>query len=473
MSARSSPGFGRRSPPAPKRDGHRGSAAGTAGAGGTEGQALVGRKILKRLGNTVIHGHVKDYNPPVNGREETWTLQFENLQEGVDDDEGDGGDGDSDAGSVKDEEVNRPELDKWLNLQAVKEREFPVSATKRGRGRPKKAVAAATPERLVLTPPKNTKRSPAAAAAAAVSAASGKGKSKQKKNKKRPSSAMSSASSSASMGSSASSSNGTLKKKKKARSASRGPDDEEAGTLRGNAADLGKRVAKEFVPGVFVGEVVDVKKMPRGTLWKVVYEDSDGEDLDEDEMKTCMHMYKLLSDSFAKGTGRSVSKADLAKEDLSSESDEEEDSASQSTPKRKGKAKRGGRATAQEKLVGSGVRKYFSGYDEEFDGTVVKYFPPENDDEHGDLWLVNYEDGDAEHFNTQELEGAMALYKKRYALTRKAVGFPNAQFAGQKATNLSKESRKVILYGETPAGSTGVFCTIRGYRRFKKKIRES
>lgn len=92
-----------------------------------EGQRLVGRKILKPLGDTgtVVHGHVKDYNPPVNGREETWTVQFENLQ-GSDNGDGDGGGSGSDGGSVREEAVRRPELDKWLNLQSVKEREFPV-----------------------------------------------------------------------------------------------------------------------------------------------------------------------------------------------------------------------------------------------------------------------------------------------------------------------------------------------------------
>lgn len=34
---------------------------------------------------------------------------------------------------------------------------------------------------------------------------------------------------------------------------------------------------------------------------------------------------------------------------------------------------------------------------------MSKYFPPESDDEHGDLWLVVYEDGDAEHFNSDEV----------------------------------------------------------------------
>lgn len=34
---------------------------------------------------------------------------------------------------------------------------------------------------------------------------------------------------------------------------------------------------------------------------------------------------------------------------------------------------------------------------------VVKYFPPESDDEYDDLWLIKYEDGDAEHLNVEEV----------------------------------------------------------------------
>lgn len=42
------------------------------------------------------------------------------------------------------------------------------------------------------------------------------------------------------------------------------------GKLRGDKADLRKRVAKEFNEGVFTGEVVEVKPTgPRGTLWKI------------------------------------------------------------------------------------------------------------------------------------------------------------------------------------------------------------
>lgn len=75
---------------------------------------MIGRKILKRVGDTVVNGHVKGYNPPSDGNDESWTLRYENPHS-------DKADGDSD----EDEEVNRPELDKRLNLQAVKEREFP------------------------------------------------------------------------------------------------------------------------------------------------------------------------------------------------------------------------------------------------------------------------------------------------------------------------------------------------------------
>lgn len=77
---------------------------------------LVGRKILKRLGDkTVMSGHVKEYNSPIDGKGESWTLRYENphMEEGEEDNSDD------------DEEVNRAELDKLLNLQAVREREFP------------------------------------------------------------------------------------------------------------------------------------------------------------------------------------------------------------------------------------------------------------------------------------------------------------------------------------------------------------
>lgn len=44
---------------------------------------------------------------------------------------------------------------------------------------------------------------------------------------------------------------------------------------------------------------------------------------------------------------------------------------------------------------------------------VVEYFPPESDDEYGDLWLIKYEDGDSEHFNEEEvmtIAAAATLY---------------------------------------------------------------
>lgn len=34
---------------------------------------------------------------------------------------------------------------------------------------------------------------------------------------------------------------------------------------------------------------------------------------------------------------------------------------------------------------------------------MEKFFPEESDDEHGDMWLVNYDDGDAEHFDAAEV----------------------------------------------------------------------
>lgn len=32
----------------------------------------------------------------------------------------------------------------------------------------------------------------------------------------------------------------------------------------------------------------------------------------------------------------------------------------------------------------------------------MKYFPPESDDEFDDLWLIKYQDGDAEHMDAEE-----------------------------------------------------------------------
>ncbi|CAM9246018.1 unnamed protein product, partial [Ectocarpus fasciculatus] len=92
--------------------------------GGSEGGRLVGRKILKRSGDTVISGYVKEYNPPVDGKRESWTLRHEKNYD--DDDDNGGGEGNNSGG--EDEEVDRPELDKRLNLQAVMEREFPAVA---------------------------------------------------------------------------------------------------------------------------------------------------------------------------------------------------------------------------------------------------------------------------------------------------------------------------------------------------------
>ena len=39
----------------------------------------------------------------------------------------------------------------------------------------------------------------------------------------------------------------------------------------------------------------------------------------------------------------------------------------------------------------------------------MKYFPPESDDEFDDLWLIKYEDGDAEHMDAEEVIGAVVV----------------------------------------------------------------
>ncbi|CAM9246092.1 unnamed protein product [Ectocarpus fasciculatus] len=181
---------------------------------------------------------------------------------------------------------------------------------------------------------------------------------------------------------------------------------------------------------------------------------------------------RTLYHRFEAAKGSKVTTEDLAKEDLEDEDVEAVSSQSQSsanggwTPSRKGKGKnKAARLNACQKLVGAGVRKYFPRYDEEFDGEVSSYLPPESDDEHGDLWLIKYEDGDSEHFDPEELTKARALYNKRYALAKKVVTYPtNARFGGHAATNLSQGAAKVTVFGETPLGPRGVCCTIRGYR---------
>lgn len=52
-----------------------------------------------------------------------------------------------------------------------------------------------------------------------------------------------------------------------------------------------------------------------------------------------------------------------------------------------------------------------------------------------------------------QLEKAKALYDRRYPLVRKEISFSGA----------SKKTAKVVLFGETLAGSP-VFRTIKGYR---------
>lgn len=55
---------------------------------------------------------VKDYHPRGDEKGESWTMRYENPHN-------------DDPASQEDEEVDRPELDKRLRLQAVMERELP------------------------------------------------------------------------------------------------------------------------------------------------------------------------------------------------------------------------------------------------------------------------------------------------------------------------------------------------------------
>lgn len=41
---------------------------------------------------------------------------------------------------------------------------------------------------------------------------------------------------------------------------------------------------------------------------------------------------------------------------------------------------------------------------------VSSYLPRESDDEHGDLWLIQYEDGDSEHFDPEEVGAITSLH---------------------------------------------------------------
>lgn len=78
----------------------------TANGKESSANAMVGRRVLKPLGATVCSGWVQDHKPADAGKEESWVIHWDNDSE-------------------NDEEVTRPTLDKRLNLQSVKEREFP------------------------------------------------------------------------------------------------------------------------------------------------------------------------------------------------------------------------------------------------------------------------------------------------------------------------------------------------------------
>ncbi|CBJ26215.1 conserved unknown protein [Ectocarpus siliculosus] len=217
-----------------------------------------------------------------------------------------------------------------------------------------------------------------------------------------------------------------------------------SGTPKNNAAAKGALVAKDFPGhGLYIGEVIKVNaraKVTGGTTWKVLYEDQDMEDLDQQEFQTCAKAYDVLQDRFAAAQEKRVTSKDFAQAGLDvSDGDEQPNS-----------------------LVGVRVRKLFPLYDEEFDGTVSKHFPPQEDDSHGNLWLIKYDDGDAEHMNSEELDEAKVLYKKHYGLVKKRVKFP-ANPGGKG----SSTGATVTLYGEQIPGSR-VFATIAGYRNYKK-----
>ncbi|CAM9622317.1 unnamed protein product [Scytosiphon promiscuus] len=176
---------------------------------------MIGRKILKRLGSTVIFGYVKSFHPGDDGTEESWTLRYDNPHS-------------DDPTSQDDEEVHRPELDKGLHLQAVMEREFLKKAAKRGKKRPREH---GLPNRT----------------AAIESAESSKVKEELVETCANPTV-------SRSRGSKAIPANGEKKRKRNRKD--KPADDSER--LRGTEADLGKRIAKEFN---------EATRMATGRIW--------------------------------------------------------------------------------------------------------------------------------------------------------------------------------------------------------------
>ncbi|CAM9945969.1 unnamed protein product, partial [Ectocarpus sp. 6 AP-2014] len=141
------------------------------------------------------------------------------------------------------------------------------SAKKKGRGRPRKdAIPVYTPPRKVKNfgSKKSPGRRPPRGAVVTPSKKTGSGSGGGGSAKRRAVSPAPSAASSVS--------SGPTPRKKRKKTKAKGQDGDSR-TLKGNEEDLGVRVAKEFTPGVFTGEVVEIKPSGftglKGTLWKI------------------------------------------------------------------------------------------------------------------------------------------------------------------------------------------------------------
>ena len=63
-------------------------------------------------------------------------------------------------------------------------------------------------------------------------------------------------------------------------------------------------------------------------------------------------------------------------------------------------------------FVGRRVAKFFPDYDAVFLGTVAAWYPPVENEDETESWLVHYDDGDKEDFSREELREALVLYKE-------------------------------------------------------------
>lgn len=141
---------------------------------------------------------------------------------------------------------------------------------------------------------------------------------------------------------------------------------------------VGKRVAKYFdgkrgkLGKIHYGSVTDYSLADNVYHWRVVYDDGDSEDYDQEDLKRGLGM--MNNNEGLSGI--------LIKDDPYF-------------------------------YVGHRVARSFGGGSDEmgiYHGVVTKYHPADKNNEC--LWHIKYEDGDSEDFNSQELEEALQLCKE-------------------------------------------------------------